>query len=219
MKDTIVPFLMHDWIFIPSLAGCAFVLSYVWADKVLAFLYKKSLGQKDELTKMLDMMFVEVNPKHLTALLLLLSFGLGALFFILFWPQITFGVPVAALVTILGWSIPKRFVKNLYEKRCDRFVDQMVDGMTIMANGIKSGLSITQCMERVVENLGNPISQEFSLVLAQTRVGRSVEEALLELGERIPRPDEQMFVTSVTILKETGGNMAETFQSFSGSVR
>lgn len=219
MKDVIVPFLMHDWIFVPSLAACVFVLSYLWADKVLLILHKRSVGQKDELTDMLDKMFVEVNPRHLTILVLLISFGLGALFFILFWPNIIFGTLMAVVMTIVGWSIPKIFIKNLYETRCNKFVDQMVDGMTIMSNGIKSGLSVTQCMERVVENMGNPISQEFGLVLAQTRVGRSVEEALSELGERIPRPDVQMFVTSVNILKETGGNMAETFSTITTTVR
>jgi tight adherence protein B len=74
-------------------------------------------------------------------------------------------------------------------------------------------------MERVVENLGNPISQEFALVLSQIRLGRSVEEALIELGERIPRPDVQMFVTAINILKETGGNLAETFATITTVIR
>ena len=47
----------------------------------------------------------------------------------------------------------------------------------------------------------------------------SVEDALNEFGERIPRQDVQMFVTAVVILKETGGNMAETFQTIVSTVR
>ena len=47
----------------------------------------------------------------------------------------------------------------------------------------------------------------------------AVEEALNEFGERIPRADVQMFVTSVNILKETGGNLAETFQTITTTVR
>jgi tight adherence protein B len=95
----------------------------------------------------------------------------------------------------------------------------MVDGMTIMANGVKSGLSITQSMERVVANMNGPLPQEFTLVLNQIRLGRSVEEALIEFGERIPRADVQMFVTAVNILKETGGNLAETFTTIVTTVR
>ena len=95
----------------------------------------------------------------------------------------------------------------------------MVDGMTILANGVKAGLSVTQSMDRVVKNLDNPISQEFRLVLSQNQLGQTIEDALTELGERIPRPDVQMFVTSVNILKETGGNMAETFQTINFTIR
>ena len=47
--------------------------------------------------------------------------------------------------------------ENLLERRCTRSVDQMVDGMTIMANGIKAGQSLTQSMERVVENINGPL--------------------------------------------------------------
>jgi tight adherence protein B len=74
-------------------------------------------------------------------------------------------------------------------------------------------------MERVAENLPNPISQEFALVLSQIRIGRSVEEALIDLGDRIQKPDVQMFVTSINILKETGGNLGETFTTISLTIR
>ncbi len=118
-----------------------------------------------------------------------------------------------AVVTMVGWQLPLIMVKTIYERRCTQFVNQMVDGLTVMANGIKSGTNAPQAMQRVVEIMGNPISQEFQMVLNQTQFGQSFEEALNDLGERIPRPDVQMFVTSVNILKETGGNLAETFQT------
>jgi tight adherence protein B len=122
-------------------------------------------------------------------------------------------------MTIVGWQIPKLLVDYLYEKRCSTIADQMVDAMTIMANGIKSGLSAPQAMERVVQNMPNPISQEFALVLSQTRLGVSLEEALNTYGTRVPKPDIQMFVISVNILKETGGNMAETFGTITTTIR
>lgn len=98
-------------------------------------------------------------------------------------------------------------------------VDQMVDGMTIMANGINSGLSVPQAMDRVVANMQNPISQEFGLVLANIRIGQSLEEALNTLGNRVPAPEIQMFVTSVNILNETGKGLAPTFQTIMETIR
>jgi tight adherence protein B len=203
----------------PLIAILIFVVVYLNAERTLAFLHKNSLGQREEIMRHLDLMFVEINKKKLTITLLLCSFGIGGLFFILFWPNLLLGLLFGLTLTILGWMVPKFLVKALYEKRCNRFVDQMVDGMTIMSNGISSGLSVPQSMDRVVENLGNPMSQEFNLALSQMRLGMSLEETLVDLSERIPRPDVQMFVTSVNILKETGGNLAETFQTITTTVR
>jgi tight adherence protein B len=164
-------------------------------------------------------MFVETSEKKVTQILVLLSFGLGLVGFFVLWPHFWLGIFLSLVIIIAGWSLPLKFVQNMFNKRCDKLVDQMVDGLTIMANGIKAGLSVPQTMERVVENLNNPISQEFNLVLSQIRLGRSVEEALLDLGERIPRPDVQMFVTAINILKETGGNLAETFSTIVVTIR
>ena len=206
-------------ILILLIALCVFTVSYLWIDKFLSFVNERSLGQRDEILRYLELMFVEMDKDKLTKLLMLLSFGLGGLFFVLLWPNIFMGLFVGFIFTLLGWNIPKQVVKYLYEKRCDWFTDQMVDAMTILSNGVRAGLSVTQSMDRVVKNLKNPISQEFRLVLSQNQLGQTLEDALSELGERIPRPDVQMFVTSVNILKETGGNMAETFQAITFTVR
>ena len=162
---------------------------------------------------------MEADKKKVTTLIMLLSFGLGFVIFLALWPNIFPGLLLGGAVTVLGWSLPKRVLNIMWEKRCSRLVDQMVDGMTIMANGIKAGLSITQSMERICANMNGPLPQEFNLVLNKIRLGMSVEDALTEFGERIPRQDVQMFVSSVNILKETGGNLAETFSTIVTTIR
>jgi tight adherence protein B len=211
--------LANDWIVIPLLAILAFAVSFLWADRVIAWLHHRSLGQREEVLRLLELMFVETDSRRVTLAMLSSSFGLGALVMVIFWPHIGAGLAVGTAVTIAMWSVPKVVVRMLWEKRCNQFVDQMIDGMTLMANGVKAGLSVQQSMERIAENLPNPIAQEFGLVLSQMRIGRSMQDSLNDLGMRIPRPDVQMFVTSVNILQETGGNMAETFQTIVYTVR
>jgi len=192
---------------------------YGFSDRVIGFLHQRSLGQREEVLRLLKLMSVEVDQKQVTTAILLMSFGTGALFFILFWPNVLVGAFFGCSITIACWSLPLLIVRYLYDRRCSLFVDQMVDGLTIMANGIKSGSNAMQSMERVVEIMGNPLSQEFKQVILQHQVGQSFEEALLDLGERIPRPDVQMFVTAINILKETGGNLAETFETIVTTIR
>jgi tight adherence protein B len=208
-----------DWFVIPSVSILVFGISYLWADSALALLHARSLGQREEVLRYLELMFVETDRRKVTLMMITSSFGVGILFFILLWPNIGAGIAVGSVITVAMWSVPKMLIRSMWEKRCGAFVGQMVDGMTLMANGVKAGLSVQQCMERVQENMPNPISQEFGLVLSQMRLGRGMADALNELGMRVPKPDVQMFVTGVNILQETGGNMAETFQTITYTIR
>jgi tight adherence protein B len=95
----------------------------------------------------------------------------------------------------------------------------MVDALSLMSNGLKSGLSIVQSLGLVTEEMDNPIREEFNLVLSENKLGVSLEEAFNNLAKRVQADDVEMFVTSVNILKETGGNLAETFDTIVGTIR
>lgn len=209
----------NETIFIPLFGITIFIFAYFTSDRILNFLHRKSLGGRDEVMRLMDMMFIDADRKRVTYTMLACSFGVGMLMFLALWPHFIMGTIFGSILTFIGWQVPKFVMNNLWNRRCATLVNQMVDGMTIMSNGIKAGQSLTQSMERVVENIKGPLSQEFSLILNKIRLGMSVEEALNEFGERIPRQDVQMFVTAVNILKETGGNLAETFQTITTTVR
>lgn len=211
--------IAKEWIMIPAVSICIFIVVYLYSDRAISFFQRKSLGQRDEITRLLRLMYVDVNQKQLTMAMLAVSFGFGLLAFFLLLPNVILGLIVGSVITIAGWSLPMAVVKYMYDQRCNRLVEQMVDGLTIMANGIKAQLAVVQTMERVVENLNGPIKQEFSLILEEIRLGRSLEESLVALSERIPRPDIQMFVTAIVILKETGGNLGETFTTIVTTIR
>ncbi|MCB0412013.1 MAG: type II secretion system F family protein [Bdellovibrionales bacterium] len=204
---------------IPLFGFFVFILIYLNADRMLAYFHRKSLGNREEILRLLNLMFVETNKDKLTFAMLLISFGFGAMVFLLFWPHFFFGVFMGSVVTVLGWSAPKVVVTSLWNSRCDKITDQLVDGLTIMGNGVKAGLSVAQSMERVSENMTGPLVQEFNLVLNKMRLGMNLEDALNEFGNRVPRQDVQMLVTSINILKETGGNLAETFETIVNTVR
>lgn len=211
--------LGNDYIVIPLFGIAVFMISYLWADKAIDFLEEKSLGGREEIMGIMDKMLLEVDKNKITLTLLVGSFGVGLLVFLAFWPNIIVGIIFGSALTIVGWTLPRTVMRALWEKRCNRVVNQLVDGLTIMANGIGAGLSITQSMERVCINMKGPLVQEFQLILNKIRIGMSVEEAFIEFGERIPRQDVTMLVTGTIILKETGGNLAETFQTIVQTVR
>lgn len=211
--------LQKSWLVIPLIGLSVFFTFYFWADKILVRLYDKSVSKKSDIMLHMKLMGMEVDEKKVTRMLVLSSFGLGFLLFVLTWPNVPVGLFLGISAGIAGFQLPPIIFKTLYERRCNLFVDQMVDALTIMANGIKSGSNPQQSMQRVVEIMGNPVSAEFGQVITQTQFGQSFEEALTDLANRIPRPDVQMFVVAINILKETGGNMSETFTTIVSTIR
>ncbi len=212
-------FFASTWLVIPGVGICSFLITYLNADNIISFLRKQSLGNREYVLKRLDLMFVEINQKRVTGAMLMVSFGVGTLAFVAAWPHVLMGLGVGVVLTVIGWRIPKLLVDMYYARRASLFVDQMVDGLTLMSNALKAGIGIPQAMKIVAENMPDPMSQEFQYMISQNTNGASIEEVLVDLANRIPYPDVQMFVTAVNILNETGGNLAVTFDTIVRTIR
>ncbi len=199
--------------------AAVFGISYQYNKKFLDWLRFQSLGTRDYIVERLNMMFIDIPPNKILAGLLLLSFGLGSLIFLLFLPNLFPAILFGSLMTVLGWKMPKPIVDIMYRRRVVKFVYQMVDALSLMSNGLKSGLSVVQSLGLVTQEMPNPIQQEFNLILSENKLGVPLEEAFTNLSKRIKSDDVEMFVTSINILKETGGNLAETFDTIVSTIR
>jgi len=178
-----------------------------------------------------DRMFMEVTPRTCVLLILSSMFAFAGIGY-----TITSGLPSGpgyALLRIiictflalgpfripLGLNLPRFVVRRMWIWRVQKFEDQMLDGLAFLSNGLKSGLSVIQAMEMVKEELPNPISQEFGVVLGEQRLGIQLEDALLNLEKRLDTEDVQILVTSINILRQSGGNLAETFDTIAHTIR
>jgi tight adherence protein B len=196
-----------------------FIFSYHYNARFLDWLRFQSLGTRDYIVERLSMMYIEIPSQKILLYLFILSFGLGSIVFLAFLPKLFPGIPFAIITTIIGWKSPKPFVDWMYQRRVQKFVLQMVDALSLMSNGLKSGLSVVQSLALVTQEMPNPIQQEFGLILSENKLGVSLEDAFSHLATRIKVDDVEMFVTSVNILKETGGNLAETFDTIVATIR
>ena len=188
-------------------------------ERLYSWVGKKVLEERDRMVAKLDLMFIEIAPQRALNLYtgyLLFVFALGV--FLLF-PNLGGGFCFGVFFVVVSWKFPGRIIHALWRRRTTRFVVQMVDGLSLMSNAMRSGLNVPQALQLVSDELPNPISQEFGLVLSQNKLGVTLEEALSNLSVRMPHDDIEMFTTSINILKETGGNLAETFDSIAYTIR
>ena len=111
------------------------------------------------------------------------------------------------------------YARWLNARYVQKFNEQLTDALGTMSNALRAGFSISQAFESVAEADLHPISDEFSLLLQQLRVGMSFDDALASLQKRIGSDDLTLVVTAIDIARRTGGNLTEIFDSISETIR
>lgn len=193
--------------------------TYSYFKRFMEWLRFQSLGTRDYIVERLAMMFIEVPPGKVLGGMFGVSFGVFSIIFLALLPNLLPGLLLGLICGMGAWFLPRPFVDYLYRRRTEKLVFQMIDGLNLMSNGLKSGLSVVQSLGLITQEMPDPIRQEFGLVLSENKVGVSLEDAFNNFAKRVPADDVQMFVTSVNILKETGGNLAETFDTIVNTLR
>ena len=192
-----------------------FIYTYVNSMKLFSWVDDQTYGTRDYILKKFEIMFIEVEPHKITIALLFMSFGMAIITFCILalLGKVILGSVLSVFVFFLGWKSPKPIVDYFENKRKKKYQTQMVDALNLLANGLRAGLTMPQAIGMVVDEMPAPVSQEFNLVLQQAKIGDPLDEALENLKKRVYTEDNEMFVTSVNILRETGGNLAEVIDT------
>jgi len=126
---------------------------------------------------------------------------------------------VAATLGGLALLAPPRLVVLLRARRRAEFERQLEGALSDMGNALRSGFSLVQAIEHVVENGEGPLAEEFGTLLHQTRVGVPFDEALANLSDRVGSDDLALVVMAIETSRRTGGNLAEIFGTISRTIR
>src|SRR5262249_5621725 len=120
---------------------------------------------------------------------------------------------------IVGFAVPRLRLSQLVAARRRKFGDQLVDALMIMSSSFRGGLSLIQAIEAVVDEMPEPIKQEFGIVLGENKMGVPLDESLNRLYKRMPSPALQQMVTAILLARETGGNLALIFSRIIATTR
>ena len=198
-----------------------FFVSYRYSVDIFDWVERQTIGMRGYILEKLELLFIEIKPDTITYALLGISVGSGVGVFVicLIFSKWALGFILGVIVAFVGFKIPRPFIDYLVEKRIRTYQGQMVDALQLLANGIRAGLSVPQSLGLIVDELSPPISQEFNVILQQNRIGVPLEECFENLVKRVPIEDNEMFVSSINILRETGGNLSEVFDTIVDVIR
>jgi tight adherence protein B len=103
--------------------------------------------------------------------------------------------------------------------RKNKFQDQLVDGLMVLSSALKSGMSLNQAVEILVEEMPSPLNEEFALVMQENRMGVPLEECLQHLKQRMPLDDLGLITSAIGVARETGGDLTEIFSQLVFTIR
>lgn len=129
------------------------------------------------------------------------------------------GILIGILLALVGYMLPAFWV-GLRRRRRLRAIDrQLVEGLTHIANAIRAGFAMLQAFDAAAQRLQPPLSEEFGRLVADVRLGASLEDALASMGNRIGSHDLDLVITAILIQRSTGGNLSELLDKVSETIR
>ena len=120
---------------------------------------------------------------------------------------------------VLGIVVPLSMLTRKANARIAMFEAQFPIALDIFVRGLRAGHPVTSALELLVTEVPDPIGSEFGIVIAEMNYGYDLRGALANLARRVRTQDIQMFVVSVAIQAETGGNLADILDGLSRVIR
>lgn len=112
---------------------------------------------------------------------------------------------LGGILTLFGAVI---FLQRRISRWKEAFERQLADCLTLVSNSLRAGFSFLQTMEIISREMQPPMSTEFANVMRNTSLGRTMEDALQEMDQRVGNEDFSLVITAVLIQQQVGGNLA-----------
>lgn len=128
------------------------------------------------------------------------------------WPFVLAGIFILGVLPAikLKFDLAKRFAK---------FEEQLPEALDVMTRALRAGYPFNETLHLVATEMDEPIAKEFRIAFDEINFGVDTRWALHSMVERTPSMSLMAIVTTVLVQRETGGNLAETFENIGKLIR
>lgn len=162
----------------------------------------------------LGQMFIKMPTQTLVYIIFFSPFLLGIIGFL-----ISDSFFIGCVCGSLGIILPGLIIKGFQKSRLKKFEIQLVDGLTSLSSSLKAGLSFLQAIEVLVEELPPPISQEFSVILIENKLGVPLERSLQKLSHKMKSESLDLTVRATLIARQSGGDLTVVFSQIVNTIK
>jgi tight adherence protein B len=160
-------------------------------------------------------------------LLLLMAGGFTVLSVILLLGASIAGFPLSPGVFLLSFALafavaaglPVMIINMIAQRRRKKMEQQFPISIDIFVRALRSGHPVAGAINLLTTEMEDPIGSEFGLVSDEIAYGADLTDALDAMADRWDLEDIRMFVVSLAVQSETGGNLAEILENLSTIIR
>jgi tight adherence protein B len=125
-----------------------------------------------------------------------------------------------ALLGLVFAVIPVVLLNGKATERARNLSEQLPDALDLVARSLQAGHGLADAMKLCAEEMPSPVSDEFGRVFEENSLGRDLRASFETLSMRNPRNfDLKLFVSSVLLQRDTGGNLIEILGNISKTIR
>jgi tight adherence protein B len=127
--------------------------------------------------------------------------------------------PMAIVGIFLG-AVPIMMLASKASDRATKLSQQLPDALDLVARSLQAGHGFSDALKLCSEEMPQPVAEEFGRVFEENNLGRDLRDCLYSITTRNPRNfDLKLFVSSVLLQRDTGGNLIEILNNISKTIR
>lgn len=125
----------------------------------------------------------------------------------------------ACFAVAAGMVLPLMVIAQRAERRRKKMAEQFPVALDIFVRGLRAGHPVAAALDLLTQEMTDPIGSEFGIVTDEVAYGADLRDALQNMADRCDLDDLRMFVVSLSVQNETGGNLAEILENLSKVIR
>ena len=126
---------------------------------------------------------------------------------------------VATFAVVVGALLPIMFFQFKANRTRKKMQDQFPVALDVFVRGLRAGHPIAAALDLLTVEMPDPIGSQFGVVVDEVTYGAELRDALQAMADRWDLEDMRMFVVSLSVQSETGGNLAEILDNLSTVIR
>jgi tight adherence protein B len=96
---------------------------------------------------------------------------------------------------------------------------QLPDALQFAVSALRAGFPIAEALRGIAREAPEPTRSQFARVITELSLGRSLQDALLDLYHRTKIAEHAILAVTIGVQTSTGGQLAETVQTLAETIR